>query len=189
MKKRRTALFAFLLTAAVSLGIGFAALSDSFTIYGDLGANVDNNNLIVCFDGTVTEDSPAISRVDEVRCFFATENKAAAIDGKTACELTFNGLDTKDEVAEAWLVVENRSTMAAGDELDAKLPDELDVKYRDVSQEIFDISATWDLSDGADLTLKPGESIVVNIKVTLKVTPTTYIDASSFEISFTATTI
>ena len=157
MKKRRTALFAFLLTAGISMGIGFAALSDSFTIYGDLGANVDNSNLVVCFDGEDVK-TPEKSTVDEVYCNFATPAGAAAIDGKTACELTFQGLSTPA------------------------------ISYGTIDQAVFKITAEWADATPAGLVLAPNEANTINVKVELLKTPTASIDASSFEITFTATT-
>ena len=186
MKKRRTALLAFLLTAGVSMGIGFAALSDSFTIYGDLGANVDNSNLVVCFDGETTK-TPEISKVDEVYCNFATPSGAASIDGKTACELTFQGLDTKGDYATAYLRVENRSTVAANNELDAKLSTPK-INYGTLDQNVFKITAEWADATDDGVNLAPGEANTINVKVELLKTPTSSIDASSFEITFTATT-
>ena len=186
MKKRRTALLAFLLTAGVSMGIGFAALSDSFTIYGDLGANVDNSNLVVCFDGEDV-NTPEKSTVDGVYCNFATSAGAASIDGKTACELTFQGLDTKGDYATAALRVENRSTLAAANELDATLSTPA-ISYGTIDQTVFRITAEWADATPEGLVLAPNEANTINVKVELLKTPTASIDASSFEITFTATT-
>ena len=189
MKKRRTALFAFLLTAAVSMGIGFAALSDSFTINGELGANVDNNNLVVVFDGE-TAVTPEVSEA-QAYCSFATEAGAASIDGKTACELNFSGLNTIGDTAHAHLRVENRSTQFAGDELDATLSTPT-VDYKNIDQTMFKITATWEHDN---LVLEPmtkegatNYSNVICVKVELLVTPTASVTASAFTVSFQALT-
>ena len=190
MKKRRTALFAFLLTAAVSMGIGFAALSDSFTINGELGANVNNNNLIVVFDGE-TAVTPEVSET-QAFCSFATDAGAAAIDGKTTCELNFSGLSTKGDTAHAHLRVENRSTQFAGDELDATLSAPT-VDYKSVDQSMFKITATWE--NEGNLKLEPMEkegatnySNVICVKVELLTTPTASVTSTGFTVSFQALT-
>ncbi len=189
MKKRRTALLAFLLTAGVTMGIGFAALSDSFTINGELGANIDNNNLIVCFDGesaVTTEISETIAY-----CSFATDAGAAAIDGKTTCELNFTGLTTKGDTAHADLRVENRSTQFASNELDALLT-EPSIDYKTVDKKIFEITAYWKQDN---LKLEPMSkegavnfSNVICVQVKLLVTPTASVTSTAFAISFQAQT-
>lgn len=189
MKKRRTALLAFLLTAGVSMGIGFAALSDSFTINGELGANIDNNNLVVVFDGETT-NTPETSETHEY-CAFATDAGAAAFDGKTTCEINFNGLTTVGNTAHADLRVENRSTQFAGNELDATLTEPV-IDYKNVDKNLFEITAYWKEDN---LKLEPMTKVgavnysnIMCVKVVLKSTPTASVTATSFTVSFQATT-
>lgn len=189
MKKRRIVVLAFLLFAALSLGIGYAALTDSFTVTGDLGANVDNSNLVVVFDGETTS-TPEVSTVDGTHCNFATANGASGLDGKTVAELTISGLTTKDDTAWAKLVVVNRSEKALGTELDATLSDPT-VNYKDLDKTMFEITATWktiDEQEPTDKILAKGEAMIVYIEIKLLKTPTTSVTAKSFEVTFTATT-
>jgi hypothetical protein len=183
MKKRNTAIATFLLFAAISLGVGYAALTDSFTVQGELGANVNNDNLVVVFDGE-TQNTSEVSSVDETYCNFATPAGAAAIDGKNICELTYSGLTTAGQVANATLRVENRSTNYVGTELDATLSSPT-VDYGQVDQQLFKITATW---ENSDLTLAPGESNNLLVIVELLKTTTTSVTAKDFSIKFSATT-
>ena len=183
MKKRNTAIATFLLLAAMSLGIGYAALTDSFTVQGELGANVNNDNLVVVFDGE-TEKTSEVSTVDGTYCNFATPAGAAAIDGKNICELSYSNLTTANQIATATLRVENRSINAVGTELDATLSAP-SVDYGEIDQELFEISAKW---ESADTVLAPGESNNLLVSVKLKRTTTSSVTAKDFTIKFSATT-
>ena len=193
MKKRRTAVCAFLLAACATLGMGYAALTDSFTVYGDLGANINNENLVVVFDGETTNTTD-VSSVDGVYCNFATN--VGAIDGRTSVELVVGGLTTKGQIATAQLRVENRSTAALGNELDAVLTEEPSVNYGTIDDDMFTITATWADKTADGLLLKPITNVgsgtpdynVLNVVVTLNSTPTQSVTASRFEITFTAKT-
>lgn len=170
MKNRRLSIFVFLMIAMATLGIGYAALSDSFTIYGDLGANVDNSNLVVVFDSDSTADG-TYANID------------GNIDGLTSAEITFSNMTTKGQVATANLVVENRSTNG-GAELTATLSDPV-VTATGIDATVFKITAAW---ANNDLTIAPTESNTIVITVELLKTPTASIDAKSFSVTFTATT-
>ena len=181
MKKRNTAIATFLLLAAVSLGVGYAALTDSFSIHGDVGANKNNENLKCVLDGE-TEESTVISTVDGVFCQWATTTGAAAIDGRTDCELKFVNLTTMNDTAWAKLVVENRSI--DDDSLTATLS--APTVTHSLAASIFEVSVAWE--GGANPTIAPREHAILNISVKLKTTPTNAIDSSALTISFTATT-
>ena len=181
MKKRNTAIATFLLLAAVSLGVGYAALTDSFSIHGDVGANKDNENLKCVLDGE-TEESAVISTVDGTYCQWATTTGAAAIDGRTDCELKFVNLTTMGNEAWAKLVVENRSI--DDDSLIATLS--APTVTHSLEASIFEVSVAWE--GGATPIIAPGEHAILNISVKLKTTPTDAIDASALTISFTAAT-
>ena len=181
MKKRNTAIATFLLLAAVSLGVGYAALSDSFSIHGDVGANKDNENLKCVLDGE-TAKSSIISTVDGTYCQWATTEGAAAIDGRTDCELKFANLTTKGQAATANLVVENRSINDASLTATLSAP----TVTHSLAASIFEVSVAWE--GGVTPTIAPGEYAILNISVSLKTTPTNAIDSSALNISFTATT-
>ena len=182
MKKRRGALLTFLFCACVGLGVGYAALTDSFSIHGDIGANKDNENLVCVFDGE-TANSTIVSTVDGTHCQWATENGASAIDGRTDCELKFTGLTTKDQVASAKLVVENRSIEDASLTATLSAPDV--VHHLDPS--VFQVTVKWE-GDEANPVIAPRAYATLSIEVKMLTTPTTAIDASAFSVSFTATT-
>ena len=195
MKNRRTSVAAFLLLSSLALGVGYAALSDSFTVTGDLGANVDNNNLVVVYDGE-TANSAQISSVDGVYCNFATASGVSAIDGRTTAELNFQGLNTSGNKAWAKLVVENRSVKAVGNELDATLSDPV-VNYKSIDQTMFKITATWESDDRVLEAARTDQSTgtpiaagynTIYVEVELLKTPTSSVTASQFEVTFTAST-
>ena len=181
MKQKRIIIALFLCFAFLGLGIGYAALTDTLKVSGDLGANINNDNLVIVFDGE-TENSDVVSTVDGVHCNFATTAGAAGIDGRTTIELTVSGLTTKGDQATATLIVENRSI--EDESLTATLSDP-SVNYGDLDQELFEITAEW-VED--DLTIASGEYKTINITITLKTTPTASVDAKAFEVTFTAVT-
>lgn len=196
MKKRRISIAAFLAFATVSLGVGYAALTDSFTIYGDLGANIDNENLVVEFtsietDGSTTDGSR--NGKDDGYCALSGSL------GATSAELSFHNLDTKGSIAWADLTVTNNSSGAVGSELDAQLSN-ITIDFKTLDREMFDITATWE--DAEDTILSAArtekddqdndvvidaESNVIKVKVELLRTPTSSIPASKFVVTFTAT--
>ena len=180
MKKRNKFIATFLLFAAVSLGIGYAALTDSFTVHGDVGANKNNENLKCVFDGDA-------STVDGTYCTWATEQGSAAIDGRTDCELVFQNLNTKGQVAKAKLVVENRSINDAS--LTAVLSEPTVTHHLNAS--VFKVTAHWEGPSGAVTapTIASGESATIHIEIEMLTTPTNAIDASALSVTFTATTV
>ena len=180
MKKRNKFIATFLLFAAVSLGIGYAALTDSFTVHGDVGANKNNENLKCVFEG-------ATSEVDGTYCSWATQQGSFAIDGRTDCELVFQNLNTKGQKAWAKLVVKNKSI--DDDSLTAVLSEPTLTHHLNAS--VFSVAAHWEGQSGAVTapTIAPGESATLHIVIEMLTTPTNAIDASALSVTFTATTV
>ena len=181
MKQKRIVIALFLCFAFLGLGIGYAALTDTLKVSGDLGANVNNDNLVVVFDGETTNSS-VVSSVDGTYCKFATDAGVAGIDGRTTIELVVSGLTTMGDTATATLIVENRSI--DDDALTATLSAPT-INYGELDQEMFKITAEW-VED--DLSIASGEYKTIIISITLLTTPTASVDAKSFEVTFTAVT-
>lgn len=184
MKKRRGALLTFLFCACVGLGVGYAALTDSFVINGEVGANIDNENLVCVFDGEETVSRDRVSTVDGTYCRWATDNAALGIDGKTTCELKIGGLTTKGNKATAMLIVENRSIDDPS--LTAKLSTP-NVTHS-LNEELFGITVHWE-NDVATPTIAPGGYATLHVEVELLTTPTEAVTATDFLVTFTATTL
>ena len=55
MKKRNLLVSGFFLLAGLTLGVGYAALTDGFVVFGDVGASADQNNLQVVFTDYETD--------------------------------------------------------------------------------------------------------------------------------------
>ena len=69
MKNRRTTLIAFVLIAALCVGIGYAALTDTLTIGGTVSANANELDAAVYFSGIENIVKPAHATVDPTITF------------------------------------------------------------------------------------------------------------------------
>ena len=182
MKKRRTAVCAFLLAACATLGMGYAALTDNLSVNGKLNTIRDNSNLVVKFDGThnVTTGTGTT----------ATATATPSEWGDTTVVLTFSDLKTNGDTVVVELPIINASLKAVGNELDATLSSP-QVSYNDTNRTLYTVSAEW---AEADLTLEAartgvdaGKNTLV-ITLTLNQTVTTAIEQQTFTVSFHATT-
>ena len=73
MKKRRTTIIALLLIAALALGIGYAAITDTLNIGGNATVKPHQKNFVVVFDENVVENKcTAIVQTDPTVATFTT---------------------------------------------------------------------------------------------------------------------
>ena len=188
MKKRRTAVCAFLLAACATLGMGYAALTDNLTVNGKLNTVRDNTNLVVKFDQT--------GFTSRVKSGTSSATAVGSEWGDTTMVLTFSGLTTNGDVVVAEIPVVNASTGAVGTELDATLIATPHIAYTtpagDLHENLFEINAEW--KTPSDLVLEAaregiaaGTNVLV-VTLTLKKTITTAIPQQTFTVSFSATT-
>ena len=176
MKKRNLLVSGFFLLAGLTLGVGYAALTDGFVVFGDVGASADQNNLQVVFTDYET---------DGTRCSVVSDPT-----GTSSAELSFTGFDAAGETGSVSLTVTNLTPGAVGDELDVKLetPTILDGTY---NKEYFSITATWRSDDVILEAERDGVSAgtnILDVTVTLKKTATETISNGRFEVVFSATT-
>ena len=176
MKKRNLLVSSFFLLAGLTLGVGYAALTDGFVVFGDIGAQANSNNLQVVYTDYET---------DGVRCSVVGDPT-----GTNSAELSFDGFDAAGETGTCALTVTNLTPGAVGDELDVLL-EEATVKNGTMNTEYFSVTAVW---RDADLILEAARdgvtagSNILDVTVTLKKTPTESVTTGRFEVVFSATT-
>lgn len=159
MKARRLAIIAFALVAVLTMGIGYAALSDTLTINGT--ANLSHSDAEEQFNTEVFFSSVANQ-----------ENCIAAIDGgdnDIATITITEGLAVVGDKATATFVVTNES---AGS---------VTLTPAHNSSTNFDVA-----TDAATYTVQAGQTVNVLVTVTLKNTVNANITNESFSIGFTA---
>lgn len=143
MKKRTSALAAFLLCATMGLGVGYAAITDSLNIGGNASAKVHADGFLVEF--SVDETHPA------EKCTVAVQTD------KTVATFTTTQLKNKNDVASATLIITNNSTLS----LDAVISAPV---ITNSNQDYFTVATDFGTQA---VTLKPGESKKVEVTVTL----------------------
>ena len=189
MKKRKNIIFAFLLFASLTLGVGYAALSESLDVWGNLGTNIDNTNLVMEY----TE-----ANVDGTYC------TQADIAAKTSAKLTFGSMTKVNQLAWVVLKVQNNSSNVSGvEELTAKLHN-INVVLTESQDDFFTVETKFasayagKADDGTanytewgagDVILAPAESCYFYVGIKLKQTPTNALTAERFEVTFQATTV
>lgn len=172
MKKRRTLIISLLLVAALTLGIGYAALADDLYVTGSAGINSEHA------ENAFGED-----------IYFT---KALISDNKGTATI---GADTNGEAADQVTIEVKEGALAgAGDnvvcaieitnagDLDATVTlDAITVK----NNEFFKVTTSW--KDDTQ-TLKAGESLDIVVTITVVKTPTVNV-ATTFGLNFTATSV
>lgn len=144
MKKRTSALAAFLLCATMGLGVGYAAITDSLTIGGNASAKVHADGFIVEFS---VADDPAPEK-----CTVAVQTD------KTVATFTTTQLKNKNDVASATFIITNNSTLS----LDASIAVPVISNNNDA---YFAVATNFGTQA---VTLAPGESKEVEVTVTLR---------------------
>ena len=189
MKKRRIGFLGFLLVSIFTLGIGYAALQDYFSITGKLAATANNDNLDCKF---VAMQTPGTG----IETGVLPEGSSATVEvremANTTCVVLFTGLSTVGDKAWAYLDVINASEGAVGTELDATLKD-LTVTGGDAAyNNHYKVSASW--ANAEDLCLEAAREGVaagtntLKIEVELLVTATSDTEFHTFTVSFSAVT-
>ena len=181
MKNRKTVVVAFLLVAAMLLGVGYAALQDTLTIDGVLGADISTANTQfdhdIYFEKHVISD-PALATVgyaDNMRDEATITAKAFQKEGDTVTitftiinkSVEFDALVTPDVLVEALTV-----TPANGEH-----------------DPVF--TATWKWADGtngAQTIANNDGTMDVSVTITLTETPTEAHEAS-FTLNFNAESV
>lgn len=194
MKRRRLIISLFLLVALISIGVGYAALTNSLLVNTDISANINNGNLKVDFV--------------EVTNTAETDPIVVSLRNTHEVDITFNNTNTmsaKGDSQSVELKVKNNSTGAVGSELDATLSSievvsnsltkdtaastDTKVVYRGTH---FTVVAEW--VNASDLILEAARDGVeagmntLKITISLNVTVTDEVPQHAFTIKFNAKT-
>ena len=163
MKSRRIAIIAFALAAVMTIGIGYASLTDTLNLNGTASLSHDaaeqEFNADIYFDsvGACTNCEVIISDAD-------------AQNAKDVATLTIDGgLSVVGDKATAVLVIKNDSSGTTT------------ITPAHSSSTNFDVA-----TDSATYTVAAGSTVEVTVTVTLKNTVNADITNESFSVSFTA---
>lgn len=194
MKKRRLIISLFLLVALVSIGVGYAALTNNLLVNTDVSANINNGNLKVEFVDVVntTESDPIVVSLRNANEVDITFNKT-------------NSMNAKGDTQSVELKVRNNSVGAVADELDAVLSS-FEVVSNTLTKDeqnstdarvvyignYFTVVVEW--LNASDLVLEAAREGVtagentLKITMTLNVTVTSEVSQRAFAIKFNAKT-
>lgn len=176
MKKRNTTIFAFLLLAAVGMGVGYAALTDNLTVGGNVGAVAADDE----WDSQIyfSENAGEITKPDGAT---ATYTRGSDLDSVT---IEVGGLDAKGEKVVVPVTIENANKDYAADLV-------LKTEITTTTAVDTDFTITTDFVDGTDLakaTDAGNGTYTFNVTITLNVQPTKELTAS-FTMKFDAVSI
>ena len=168
MKKRRTIVIAFLLIAALALGIGYAALTDVLDITGkaDINASAAEEafNEDVYFTAAVANE--------------ASTGNTASVNTQDNDKASFTAVNLKGKGDKATFTFTIKN---AGD-VEATVTPAIS---SNTQAEYFSISSDW---AGQAKTLAAGQEITYTVTVELLKTPTVTI-SGSFIVELTATSV
>ena len=178
MKNRKFVVAAFLLAAAMLLGVGYAALTDTLTIIGNAHIDLDQANKTfderIKFTDAKAVSSTGTGTVDDVASFSAddatyTVNKLAITGEKSVFTFTI----TNDSNVDAIISV-------AANKLSG------DANPSNSNTEKFHVEYTYSKNDMK--VTKNGGTIDVTVTVTL-LEPVTSATSATFGIELTATSV
>ena len=163
MKKKRTFLVVALLVAALSLAVGYAAITKNLAVTGSASATPDNDNFKVRFTGTpTTSDGTKVT---------------AEVTNELAAKINVSGLTTTGDTVTATYTIENYS---------AELGAALEVgSITNTNSNYFKVTASL-----AKPAIAKGETTTLTITVELLKTPVDdQITSITVPVTATATTI
>ena len=165
MKKRRTLIISMLLIAALCLGIGYAALTDTLDI-----------------NGTVDVNQTAAEEAFDVEVYFSAakanqdgNSASVVIEDPDMANFTITSLKGKDDFATFTFTIYNAS------DVDAVVTPTL-ASDGNTNAEYFSIISDW---NAQPKTIKAGETMDYTVTITLLKTPTETIHGA-FHIELTA---
>lgn len=173
MKKRNTTIFAFLLLAAVGMGVGYAALTDNLSIGGKVDVNTDqamkdwNDDVRFTnmeFDSTHTANKAAVASVS-----YEDEDDTAV--------LNVTGLDSKGDVIDITFTVGNANT-------------NYNAQIAEVTAMSNDNEANFTITASIidSVAEKNNGTATIKVSIELLVQPTETLTAN-FSVSYTATSV
>ncbi|MBO5790565.1 MAG: hypothetical protein J6R40_05355, partial [Clostridia bacterium] len=174
MKKRRTAIIAFLLLAVCTLSIGYAALADYLVVKGDMEANTKIATDDFDADVYFTAASIEMHKADDV-AFTAPEGVvcSATVINPDTVNVTANAFGGKGDHAVVTLTVKNDNAHAVKVSLD-------DAGSLNLDGDAFQVTT------GALPTVPAGETATFEVIITLNVAPTGETLARNFTLQLKA---
>ena len=168
MKNRKVVVIAFLVVAAMLMGIGYAALTDTLDITGSADVNLSDlekefEEDIYFSAAVANEGAPNTASVN------ADNNDKASFSAKS--------LVKKDDKATFTFTINNDSAH------EVKVQPKLNATLGNTNPDWFDIESDW---DGAEKTIAANSSITYTLTVTLKDDPPEVV-TGSFLIELVAT--
>jgi hypothetical protein len=177
MKNKRTVVVAFLLVAAMLLGVGYAALTDTLTIIGNAHIDVDTANKTfdekVYFSDAKATSTTGTGTTADIASYSTddatfTANKLAVVGEKSVFTFTI----TNDSNVDA--IISVAATKLSGD-----------TNPSNSNTEKFTVDYSY--PDGMNIA-KQGGTIDVVVTVTVK-EPVTSATSATFGIELTATSV
>lgn len=174
MKKRNTTIFAFLLLAAVGMGVGYAAFTQDFLVDGDIIVNTSQAEKEFKEEIIFTAHSASTVKADTTLGTVA-ETTSLSNNDHTAT-LTINNLQAKGDICTASFTVTNKSD----------LPAVIDAYAAPVSPDasLFEITVQDTLKDDATLAAKGG-SITFTVTIEMLKDPIKS-ESYAFTVGFNA---
>lgn len=177
MKNRKFALVVFMLIAALTLGIGYAALTDTLTIIGNAHIDIDKANAtfdekVYFSDAKATTSTGTGTTADTASCSTDdatfTANKLASVGEKSVFTFTIKNDSNVDA-----LISVNSTKLSGVENPSNSNTDKFTVEYT--------------YPDGMTIA-KSGGTITVVVTVTVK-EPVTSATSATFGIELTATSV
>jgi hypothetical protein len=181
MKNRKFIVAAFLLAAAMLLGVGYAALTDELAIAGTL--KTDTTASMDEFDGDVYFSAASIIRDD-------TGNKSVAqiLEGRDDAKIEALHFTENQQTVVAKFTITNLAENEFAALIDGS---SVTVTNDAVSHDpVFGVTWSWSdtVLDTNNVTLQPGESKDLWVTITLNETPQE-IHNAAFTITYTANSV
>lgn len=183
MKSRKIVIAAFILLAALALGIGYAQLSTTLVLQGnatvDLEAAEENfNNKIYFAEPTVVESQCTGTGGSD------TKKDAFTLTTSDHASFVVQTLAVKDEKSVFTVKIKNDSNVAAKVEVNStKLSGA--ANNTNSNPDYFDVEYAY---DKADMIIPKGGEMLVTITVTIK-QPVTSAMSGTFDLEYTVTTV
>lgn len=177
MKNRKTIIVAFLLVAAMAIGVGYAALTDTLTIIGNAHIDLDEANKTfdekVYFSGSAASATTGSGTTDDVASHTAddatfTANKLAVVDEYSVFTFTI----TNDSNVDALISVNTTKLSGVANP-------------SNTNEDKFTVEYTY--PDGMTVA-KNGGTIQVIVTVTVR-EPVTSATSATFGVELTATSV
>ena len=176
MKNRKFVVAAFLLAAAMLLGVGYAVLTDTLDITGSADINVTD------LEKEYEDEILFIAAKAELPAGITDQNdnpNTASInqDNKDKASFSAKSLKYKDDVAVFTFTIQNNSAY------DVTVQPKLNATLGNTNPDWFDITSDW---NGQSKVIAAGQSATYKLTVKLKENPTSAI-SGSFLVELVAT--